>query len=107
MSAFWDALRRDFLAVVEQDRHRPPPGALSENEMTSTFNPGRVFTDMHAPNCTVSAEFNNRSDDDGGGVWICANNRDADKIVAIDLSDEDAIRLGQFLLSVTEWRATR
>jgi hypothetical protein len=58
--------------------------------------PGAEFTDMNDSKCCLAVEKNTDS-----GVWLCIENKNTGTATAVDLSNEDASRLGEFLRRVT------
>jgi hypothetical protein len=70
--------------------------------MTSSISPSASFADMNDGKCRVTAEYNTRNIGPypaQGGVWLCIQNKGTGTTVAVDLSDEDAVSLGNFLAS--------
>lgn len=70
--------------------------------------PARIFTDRYHDNCRVSVEQNANKlgpYDMQGGVWFCV--KDGRTIAAVDLTDDDAAELGEFLREITARRPQR
>ena len=61
--------------------------------------PGAEFTDMNDSKCCLAVEKNTDS-----GVWLCIENNNIGAATAVDLSNEDAARLGEFLCRVVQDR---
>lgn len=66
--------------------------------------PARIFTDRYDDKCRITIEQN--QDKLGpyalhGGVWLSIKNGNTGAIVAVDLTDEDAAQLGEFLREIT------